>query len=55
MLKNDVQELEKILKEAGEGSPDLINEDYTSDCLCNRYLYFCFELKIQKYNAPGRI
>ena len=37
MLKNDPKELERILKEAGEGSSDLINEDYTSDCLYNRY------------------
>ena len=37
LLKDDVNELERILQEAGEGSPDLINEDYTSDCLCNRF------------------
>ena len=36
MLKNDVAEVQSILDEAGDGAPDLINEDYTSDCLCSR-------------------
>ncbi len=36
ILKNDTVKLQEILEDAGEGSPDLINEDFTSDCLCNR-------------------
>ena len=36
ILNQDNDSLEKILQEAGEGAPDLINEDFTSDCLCNR-------------------
>ncbi len=41
MRHRDVEEVRRIVTEAGEGAPDLINEDYTADCLldsCNRNL-----------------
>ena len=34
---NDTETLRELLESAGEGAPDLINEDYSSDCL----LGFC--------------
>ncbi len=36
MFVNDTGKVREILDEAGEGAPDYINEDYTSDCLCSR-------------------
>ena len=36
-IRNDDHEgMQKVLKQSGEGAPDLINEDYTGDCLCER-------------------
>ena len=35
MLADDLAGAREILDEQGEGSPDIINEDFTSDCLYN--------------------
>lgn len=32
--QRDDKQVQKVLEEAGEGAPDLINEDYTADCFC---------------------
>ena len=35
MRNDDIIGLREILEDAGPGAADLINEDYTSDCLFN--------------------
>ena len=56
ILDNDDSKVERILQEAGEGSPDLINEDYTSDCLCNRsFNIFSERPKLKAQDSDQRL
>lgn len=35
MLEDDEETVRRILQNAGDGAPDLIDNDVTSDCFCN--------------------